>query len=196
MKNAIASMGSHPNVYCGWQKTVILALISLALCAQVSAATVDVMLKNARMELGRGEQFGNNCGPDVMRYLDGRQNLPWCAGFVSYVLRESGYKIPYLLRAKSFLKYGVYTKFANLSRKILLFGFFQISISRTITLFTIFNFNTLRMNFTTKNIIPNLFQKIKPITTRLLFLHLNPPLYRQYYTPKLCICQEKFLMID
>ena len=66
----------------------------------------NIIVKNAQRELGRGEFLFDNVGSDVKRYLNGEEHLPWCAGFVSYVLRESGIKIQYTLRARDFLKLG------------------------------------------------------------------------------------------
>ena len=60
----------------------------------------------AQQEIGHGEIGGNNKGYYVRQYLNGQENLPWCAGFISYCLKKSGYDLPYLLRAKSYLKYG------------------------------------------------------------------------------------------
>ncbi len=47
-------------------------------------------LEIARMEIGHGEQGGNNLGPDIKRYGQGKDGEPWCASFVSYCLNEAG----------------------------------------------------------------------------------------------------------
>ena len=59
----------------------------------------------AQSQIGLGEKGGNNRGPVVRKYTKG-QNLPWCAGFVSWTLSKAGKNTPYLLRAKNYLKIG------------------------------------------------------------------------------------------
>jgi uncharacterized protein (TIGR02594 family) len=80
-------------------------VIILVLAAWWSVAHADVV-SIARQEIGHGELLFDNFGPDVARYMQGRQGQPWCAGFVSYVLQKAGYQLPYTLRARNFLKYG------------------------------------------------------------------------------------------
>ena len=80
--------------------------IALAFVFLAGVAHADSVLNCARQEIGHGEQGGNNKGIYVRKYLNGQEGLPWCAGFVSWCVREAGYDIPYLLRAKSYLKYG------------------------------------------------------------------------------------------
>jgi len=63
-------------------------------------------LSIAQSEIGHGEEWGNNRGKFVRMYLNGRENLPWCAGFVSYCIKKSGAHVPYTLRAKDFLTLG------------------------------------------------------------------------------------------
>jgi len=60
----------------------------------------------AQSQIGLGEVGGNNKGMYVRQYLNGRENLPWCAGFVSYCAKKSGYNLPYALRARDYLKLG------------------------------------------------------------------------------------------
>ena len=60
----------------------------------------------AQQEIGYGEIGGNNKGVYVRQYLNGREGLPWCAGFISYCLKKAGYNLPYFLRAKSYLRIG------------------------------------------------------------------------------------------
>jgi uncharacterized protein (TIGR02594 family) len=85
---------------------VILAtIIIIILGLWFSKAHADVV-SIARQEIGHGELIFDNFGPDVARYMQGRQGLPWCAGFVSYCLLKSGYKLPYTLRSRTFLNYG------------------------------------------------------------------------------------------
>jgi len=61
----------------------------------------------ARAEIGHGEQGDNNKGKYVKEYLRGQEDLPWCAGFVSYCAKKAGYNLRYTLRAKDFLKLGI-----------------------------------------------------------------------------------------
>ncbi len=83
---------------------IILAILILALL-MVRVARAEVV-SVAQSQIGLGEIGGNNRGAYVRQYLNGRENLPWCAGFVSYCLKKSGYHLLYTLRAKDFLKYG------------------------------------------------------------------------------------------
>jgi len=64
------------------------------------------MLSIAQSQIGLGELGGNNRGQFVRQYLNGREGLPWCAGFVSFCAKKSGLNIPYTLRAKDFMKLG------------------------------------------------------------------------------------------
>ena len=90
-----------------FDKTTICLLILLAifLFFGVKSCKADIV-SVAQAEIGHGEIGGNNRGVYVRQYLGGQENLPWCAGFVSYCLKKDGYQLPYLLRVKSFLKYG------------------------------------------------------------------------------------------
>jgi len=74
-------------------------------------------LKIAIGELGVREIHGRRDNPRVLEYLHSatdsswveHDETPWCAGFVSWVMRKAGYgsEIPrYSLRAKSWLKFG------------------------------------------------------------------------------------------
>lgn len=62
-------------------------------------ATAEKVVMRAMYEIGNGEVGGDNKGPDVARFMKGYQ-APWCAGFVSYVLWESGMNIRYDVAAK------------------------------------------------------------------------------------------------
>lgn len=73
-----------------------------------AAADLD---RVAAAHIGRGETIADNTGPWVERYTGG-QRVSWCAGFVSYVLREAGYDLPYTLWARDFAKRGAYGKLA------------------------------------------------------------------------------------
>jgi uncharacterized protein (TIGR02594 family) len=65
-------------------------------------------------QIGLGEMGGNNQGKYIRQYLNGRENLPWCAGFVSYCIKKAGANIPYTLRAKNFLGFGKRLKISEL----------------------------------------------------------------------------------
>lgn len=89
---------------------IIIALIITILCVlrlpkKASGAEITPLII-AQSQIGLGEQWGNNRGVYVRQYLNGREGLPWCAGFISYCAKKSGVKIPYTLRAKDFLKLG------------------------------------------------------------------------------------------
>jgi uncharacterized protein (TIGR02594 family) len=86
---------------CLRAKGVFILFVTLLLTSPANASVLSV----ARSQIGKGEIGGNNRGPVVHQYTQG-QNVPWCAGFVSWTLKQSGKKAPYLLRAKSYLKYG------------------------------------------------------------------------------------------
>ncbi len=91
--------------------SAVILIASILLCGvilfflYVGTARADVV-SVAQSQIGLGEVGGNNKGMYVRKYLNGQEGLPWCAGFVSWCVREAGYDIPYLLRAKSYLKYG------------------------------------------------------------------------------------------
>ena len=80
----------------------------MVLISSAHAADLD---KVAAAHIGRGETIADNTGPWVERYTGG-QRVPWCAGFVSYVLREAGHDLPYTLWARDFAKRGAYGKVA------------------------------------------------------------------------------------
>jgi len=61
------------------------------------------IVKYAQDEIGNGEENKNNCGRYIKLYLKGRENLPWCAGFVSYILNKAGInELGYNSRARDF----------------------------------------------------------------------------------------------
>jgi len=80
-------------------------LISL-LAVNVATAHAAELLEVARSQIGNGEISGDNRGKFVRAYLNGKEGLPWCAGFVSYCLKNAGYHYNYTLRAKKYLDYG------------------------------------------------------------------------------------------
>jgi len=82
-----------------------------------SKNAIPKWLKIAIGELGVSEIHGKRDNPRVLEYLHSatdsswveHDETPWCAGFVSWVMRKAGYgsEIPrYSLRAKSWLKFG------------------------------------------------------------------------------------------
>jgi peptidoglycan hydrolase-like protein with peptidoglycan-binding domain len=75
-----------------------LAPVTLAMLPGGSAAARGALaVAMGEYEAGRGEQGGNNLGPDVAKYLNGIVDPPadWCAGFVSYCFSRSGHPMPY-----------------------------------------------------------------------------------------------------
>ena len=78
---------------------IVLAVILISVNANADILSV------AHKYIGKGE--GDK---EYRLFLGGREGLPWCAGFVSYVLREAGYKYKYTLRAKECLSFGSIVK--------------------------------------------------------------------------------------
>ena len=83
-----------------------IAILSIVSCNPKAARAEIAPLAIARQEIGHGEQGANNRGKYVRQYLNGREGLPWCAGFISYCFKRAGKDIPYTLRAKNFIGYG------------------------------------------------------------------------------------------
>lgn len=86
-------------------KTFCLIIFCL-LCANTCLAKIVSPIQIAQQEIGNGEIGGDNNGCHVKKYLNGKERLPWCSGFVSYCLITGGVKIPYTLRAKDFCRLG------------------------------------------------------------------------------------------
>lgn len=84
-------------------------LLVILISSAHAAADLD---RVAAAHIGRGETIADNTGLWVERYTRGKR-VPWCAGFVSYVLREAGYDFPYTLWARDFAKRGAYGKLAS-----------------------------------------------------------------------------------
>jgi len=82
----------------------VLAMILIFACIFAHA---NSPLYYAQQEIGHGEIGGNNQGIYVRQYLNGQENLPWCAGFISYCIRKSDIKKRYTLRAKDYLTMGL-----------------------------------------------------------------------------------------
>jgi uncharacterized protein (TIGR02594 family) len=82
----------------------IFFIICLVVSCNPAPAHAETALQIAQSEIGHGETIANNQGKDIKRY--NANGLPWCAAFISYCLKNSGYDLPYLLRAKSYLQAG------------------------------------------------------------------------------------------
>lgn len=89
----------------------IAAFFLLAVFFTQSAHAAAELDRVAAAHIGRGETVADNTGPWVERYTGGSR-VPWCAGFVSYVLREAGHDLPYTLWARDFARRGVYGRLA------------------------------------------------------------------------------------
>lgn len=92
-----------------WCAVGAIAVILVIIFVTVKYSHADIV-SVARQEIGKGEFIFDNYGPDVAKYMQGRQGLPWCAGFVSYCASKSGLSIPYTLRSTNFLQYGKHVK--------------------------------------------------------------------------------------
>ena len=73
----------------------------LFLCLPAQADIISI----ASQEIGNGEQGKNNYGKDIARY--GVEGQPWCASFVSYVLKEAGIDFPTSNSAREIFNRGV-----------------------------------------------------------------------------------------
>jgi len=62
-----------------------------------STASAALAVAVAKLNLGHGEEGGNNRGPHVRKYLNGMANegSDWCAGFVSWCYRQSAHPMPF-----------------------------------------------------------------------------------------------------
>ena len=91
--------------YIIWFAIASAIVLALAYVARGECSQAPAIVALARSQLGHGEVGGDNRGPEVRKYLNGRENLAWCAGFVSWCAREAGYS-RYTLRARDFLALG------------------------------------------------------------------------------------------
>ena len=83
------------------------ALLIIICVLFVASAWAEITpLSIAQSQIGLGEIGGNNRGYYVRQYLNGKENLPWCAGFISYCFKRAGYPLQYFLNAKSYLRVG------------------------------------------------------------------------------------------
>jgi len=85
---------------------LIFELVVFGVMVMAMLARAETPLAIAQSQIGLGEIGGNNQGIYIRQYLNGHENLPWCAGFVSYCIKKSGSKLPYTLRARDYLKLG------------------------------------------------------------------------------------------
>ena len=86
----------------------LLLILFLSISSQAYATECSDVVKIAYSEIGKGETIGDNKGPEVRIYMNGGiEGQPWCAGFVSYVFRKAGVKLPYIIRSRDFIKYGI-----------------------------------------------------------------------------------------
>jgi uncharacterized protein (TIGR02594 family) len=92
---------SQPSYFWLIAIVVFWALVGIMFCKPVKADVVSV----AQSQIGAKEIGGNNRGLWVHKYTQG-QDVPWCAGFVSWTLRKAGKNTPYTLTAKDYLKIG------------------------------------------------------------------------------------------
>jgi len=92
-----------------FSRIIFLYLLIIGILSPQARATEPLFI--AQSQIGLGELGANNQGQYVKEYLNGQENLPWCAGFISYCFKKANYHLPYLLRAKSYLKIG--TKVTN-----------------------------------------------------------------------------------
>lgn len=69
----------------------------------VKTAHADIVAI-AQAQIGHGESGADNRGKWVKTYLNGKEGLPWCAAFVSFVLKQSGKSsvFGYVLSAKEY----------------------------------------------------------------------------------------------
>lgn len=81
----------------------LILVFMLAGCNNPAMAATNRIVAVAQSQLGKGEIGGDNRGQYVKKYTHGKETA-WCAGFVSWVIREAGYKEPYLLSAKTYWK--------------------------------------------------------------------------------------------
>ncbi len=86
------------------KKVKMLNKTVLCLLLLTTNAMASDIIGIAQSQIGQGEIGKDNGGPTVRKYTRG-QEVPWCAGFVSWVFHTSGRDIPYHLSARSYLRY-------------------------------------------------------------------------------------------
>ena len=91
-------MNTKMKVKSSRKKKILLLIFSLIFHCNIYAGNI---VKKAINEIGNGELGGNNKGKYVQLY-NNKLESSWCAGFVSYVLKESKFtKLKYQLSAKA-----------------------------------------------------------------------------------------------
>lgn len=70
---------------------IILIIIMIAGCHNSTPAIAKDIVKVSESQIGKGEIYGNNKGPQVKKYTRGKE-VAWCAGFVSWCRYHSGKK--------------------------------------------------------------------------------------------------------
>lgn len=80
-------------------KLLGIIILLMFICTNVQSS--GDMVRIAQSQIGRGEIGGDNRGKDVKEFTRGKE-VPWCAGFVSYVAHKAGKSDRYFLSAKSF----------------------------------------------------------------------------------------------
>lgn len=81
--------------------SLILAFFLFSSNAQAFSNS-EKIIKIAQSQIGKGEQYGNNKGPEVKKYTKGKE-ISWCAGFVSWTLDKANIsKKGYILSAKEY----------------------------------------------------------------------------------------------
>lgn len=79
---------------------ILITIITIKLEANTDNFN-NTIIKIARAEIGNGENGKNNSGYHVKKYLNGHDNLSWCAGFVSYCIESAGSTFDYNLSARA-----------------------------------------------------------------------------------------------
>lgn len=84
-------------------------------------------LKIALKEYGQREIIGNENNPKILEYFKEigfsyikKDETPWCAAFVNWVLKQAGKIGTNQVSARSFLKYGTQTKTPKLGDIVIL----------------------------------------------------------------------------
>lgn len=76
-------------------------ILTILIITNAPAFAMADIVTIAQGEIGKGEIGGDNKGKIVRKYTQG-QDVAWCAGFVSWCLRESGKGNDYILGARTY----------------------------------------------------------------------------------------------
>lgn len=85
---------------------ILIAILSFVMMF-MKICKASPIVSIAIQELGNGEEGANNSGKHVMKYTGGKE-VPWCAGFVSYVICKAGGSCEIDLSAKSIYNTAVW----------------------------------------------------------------------------------------